>query len=171
MACHQYMRDSLRRQRQSLPPFASSPRNWTGYTCTINRKDGCHDVSVWRSNLLFIGIPEMAETNDIFSFMRQMVPQLLGEANFSSPPVMERCHCIGVKDNSRTKGPRPILLKFHYYQDKLKLMKLSMVKTEFLLYERARVCTYLDFTTGLVQKCQGFDEAKTKLRDRGINTP
>ena len=121
-----------------------------------------------RSNLRFIGIPERAEGNDILSFMRRLVPQLLGEANFSSSPVIERCHRTGVKDNSRAKGPRPILVKFHYFQDKLKIMNLSREKTEPLQYEGARVYIYPDFSAGLVQRRRGFDEAKKKLRDRGI---
>ena len=121
-----------------------------------------------RSNLRFIGIPERAEGNDILSFMRRLVPQLLGEANFSSSPVIERCHRTGVKDNSRAKGPRPILVKFHYFQDKLKIMSLSWEKTEPLQYEGARVYIYPDFSAGLVQRRRGFDEAKKKLRDRGI---
>lgn len=121
-----------------------------------------------RSNLRFICIPERAEANDILSFMRCLVPQLLGEVNFSTSPVIERCHRTSVKDNFRAKGPRPILVKFHYFQDRLKIMKLSREKTEPLQYEGARVYIYPDFSAGLVQRRRGFDEAKKKLCDWGI---
>ena len=100
--------------------------------------------------------------------MRRLVPQLLGEASFSTPPVIERCHCTDVKDNSRAKGPRPMLVKFHFLQDKLKIMKLSREKTGPLQYEGARVNIYSDFSAGLVQRRRGFDEAKKKLHDQGI---
>lgn len=86
-----------------------------------------------RSNLRFI--PERAEANDILGFMRHLVPQLLGEANFSTPPLIERCHRTAVRDNFRAKGPRPILVKFHYFQDKLKILKLSREKKEPLQYK------------------------------------
>lgn len=121
-----------------------------------------------RSNLRFIGIPERAEARDILGFMRQMIPQLLGEANFPTFPVIERCHRIGMQDNSRAKGPRPILVKFHYFQDKLKVMKLAREKNVSLQYKGARVFIYPDFSAGLVQRRRGFDAVKKKLRDRDI---
>uniref|UniRef100_A0A3B4VAQ2 L1 transposable element RRM domain-containing protein n=1 Tax=Seriola dumerili TaxID=41447 RepID=A0A3B4VAQ2_SERDU len=119
-----------------------------------------------RSNLRFIGIPERAKARDIVGFMRHLIPQLLGEVNFFTPPVIERCHRSGVQDNSRAKSPRPILVKFHYFQDKLKIMKLSREKKEPLQYKGVRVSIYLDFSAGLVQRRRGFDAVKKKLRDQ-----
>lgn len=121
-----------------------------------------------RSNLRFIGIPERAESNDILGFMRHLVPHLLGEANFSTPPVIERCHRTAVRDNFRAKGPRPILVKFHYFQDRLKILKLSREKKEPLQYKGNRIYIYPDFSAGLVQGRWGFDTIKKKLRDRDI---
>ena len=82
--------------------------------------------------------------------------------------VIERCHRTGVQDNFRAKGPRPILVKFLHFQDKLKIMKLSREKKEPLLYKGARVFIYPDFSAGLVQRRRGFDAVKKKLRDRDI---
>lgn len=99
--------------------------------------------------------------------MRHLIPQLLGEVNFSTPSVIERCHRI--QDNSRTKGPRPILVNFHHFQDKIKVMKLSRENKECLQYKGARVFIYPDFSAGLVQRRRGFDAVKEKLCDRDIN--
>uniref|UniRef100_A0A3Q3GQF7 L1 transposable element RRM domain-containing protein n=1 Tax=Labrus bergylta TaxID=56723 RepID=A0A3Q3GQF7_9LABR len=101
-----------------------------------------------RSNLRFIGIPERVKR--------------------ISPPVIERCHRTAVKDNSRAKGPRPILVKLHYFQDKMKIMKLSREKKEPPQYKGARVYIYPDFSAGLIQRLRGFDAVKKKLRDRDI---
>ncbi|XP_041659596.1 uncharacterized protein LOC121520290 [Cheilinus undulatus] len=121
-----------------------------------------------RSNLRFIGIPEKAEGNNILDFMSCLIPQLLGEANFSTPPVIERCHRTAVKDTSRAKGPRPIVVKLHYFQDKIKIMKLSREKKEPPQYKGARVYIYPDFSAGLIQRRRRFDAVKKKLRDRDI---
>lgn len=131
------------------------------------------DLKAWenrgrRSNPHFIGIPKSAEANDILGFMRHLVPHLLGEANFTTPPVIERCRGTAVKDNLRDKGPRPILVKFHYFQDKMKILKLSRERKEPLQYKGTRVYIYPDFSAGLVQRRRGFDTIKKKLRDQGI---
>ena len=112
------------------------------------------------SNLRFIGIPQNAEGNDILGFMRHLVVELLGEANFPTPPVIERCHRTAVRDNLRAKGPRPILVKFHYFQDKLKISKLSREKKEPLQYKGTRVYIYPDFSAGLVPETPGLRYGK-----------
>ncbi|KAL7375779.1 hypothetical protein ABVT39_023808 [Epinephelus coioides] len=62
------------------------------------------------SNLRFINVPEKAEGRDILSFINRLIPLLLGEVNFPTPPVIERCHRSSfIKLNSRA-GPRPILV-------------------------------------------------------------
>lgn len=135
------------------------------------------DLKIWaddaenrstRSNLHFVGIPERVESKDITGFMGCLIPQLLGEANFPTPLVIERCHRTGRKDNSRAKGPRPILVKFHYFQDKPRIMKLSREKNVPLEYNGARVHIYPGFSAGLVQRRREYDAAKKKLRDRDI---
>lgn len=113
--------------------------------------------------------------------MSHLIPQLLGEANFPVSPMIERCHRIGILDNFKAKGPRPILVKFHYFQDKLKIMKLARNKKEPLQYKtRAKnqdgssiekevhVYIYLDFSAGVVQRRREFDAVKKKFCDRDI---
>lgn len=132
-----------------------------------------------RSNLRFIGIPEKAEAKDILGFMGHLIPQLLGETNFSVPPTIERCHRIGIMDNVNAKGPRPILVKFQHFQDKLKIMKLARDKKDLLQYKaravnqegslkEVRVYIYPDFSAGVVQRRREFDTVKKKFRDRDI---
>lgn len=132
-------------------------------------------------NLRFICIPKRAEAKDILGFMNHLIPQLLGEANFPVSPMIESCHHIGILDNVKAKGPRPILVKFHYFQDKLKIMKLAMNKKEPLQYKaRAKnqdgssiekevhVYIYPDFSAGVVQIRREFDAVKKKFCDRDI---
>ncbi|KAJ8269440.1 hypothetical protein COCON_G00120470 [Conger conger] len=114
------------------------------------------------SNLRFISVPDKSEGKDILG-LKLLIPQLLGEANFPTPD--ERCHRSPtfLKQNSRA-GPRPILVKFLHFQEKLKIMKLSRGKKE-LVYNGTRVHIYPDFSAGLVQKRRQFDPLKKRLRD------
>ncbi|CAM4574596.1 unnamed protein product [Leuciscus chuanchicus] len=132
-----------------------------------------------RSNLRFIGIPEKAEAKDILGFMSHLIPQVLGETHFSVPPMIERCYRIGIMDNVKAKGPRPILVKFQHFQDKLKIMKLARDNKDILQYKAravnqegsskvVRVYIYPDFSTGVVQRRREFDSVKKKFRDRDI---
>lgn len=83
-------------------------------------------------NLRFISILEKAEGEDIRGFMYRLIPQLLGIENFSNSTI-QNCHRnpAFLRENSRA-GPRLILVKFLYLQDKSKIMKLSRDKKELL---------------------------------------
>ena len=52
--------------------------------------------------------------------MNHLIPLLLGEVNFTTPPVIEHCHHSQsfLKQSSRA-GPRPILVKLLHFQDKI----------------------------------------------------
>ena len=132
-----------------------------------------------RSNLRFVGIPERAEAGDVLGFISHLIPKLLGEANFSVPPVIERCHRTGILDNVKAKGPRPILVKLQCFQDKLKIMKLARDKRDPLQYKAravnqggslkdVQIFIYPDFSAGVVQRRREFDAVKKKLCDREI---
>ncbi len=86
--------------------------------------------------------------------MHRLIPQLLGIENFPTPPVMQNCHRnpTFLRENSRA-GPRPILVRFLYLQDKSKIMKLSRDKKE-LLYNGRQVHIYPDFSAELSEKCK-----------------
>lgn len=134
-----------------------------------------------RSNLCFIGIPERAEAKDILGFMSRLIPELLGEDNFPVPLMIERCHRTGSVDNIKLRCPKPILVKFLLFQDKVKIMKLARDKKEPLWYKMTdknqdgsskekdvQVLIYPDFYAGVVQRRREFDAVKKKFRDRVI---
>lgn len=132
-------------------------------------KERVEDAKNWSRayNLRFISIPEKAEGDDIRGFMHRLIPQLLGVENFPTPPVIQNCHRnpAFLRENSRP-GPRPILVKFFYLQDKSEIMKLSRDKKE-LLYNGRRVHIYPDFSAELSEKRKQFNPLKKQLQERG----
>lgn len=120
------------------------------------------------SNLRFLHIPERAEGRDILGFMNQLIPRLLGKDNFPTPPNIERVHrSPTARRQDFGAGPRPILVKFLNFQDKLKILRLAQVKKE-LTFNGVRVHIYPDFSAGLLQRRRQFDPIKKKLRDLDI---
>lgn len=130
------------------------------------------------NNLRFIGIPERAESNDIFGFMGRLIPQLLGGTNFPTPPEIENCHRTGDLDDS--KGPRPVLVKFQHLQTKRRIMRLAREKEELFFKTMAQnrdgsttekqcqIHIFPDFSAGVNKRRREFDGIKKKFREREI---
>ncbi len=115
------------------------------------------------SNLRFFGIPEHKEGRDVIAFMSQLILQLLGKDNFPVAPVIERAHRSPTFSSSTSSAsPRPILVKFLHFQDKVKILRLARVKGE-LIHMGARIHVYPDFSAGLVKKRRQFDAVKKSL--------
>ncbi|KAK7901123.1 hypothetical protein WMY93_017892 [Mugilogobius chulae] len=113
-----------------------------------------------RCNLRFINVPEKAEGVDSHT------PR---EGNFATVPVVERAHRSPTysSSSSRPGPPRPILVKFLNFQDKMKILRLAREK-ENLKFGESKVHIYPDFSPGLVKKRREFDVVKRQLRAADI---
>ena len=64
-------------------------------------------------------------------------------------------------------GPRPILVKFHLLQDKVKLLRLAQAKRE-LFFRGCTIHIYPDYSAGVLQKRREFNNIKNKLSELNI---
>lgn len=119
------------------------------------------------SNLRFVRIPESAEGRDTLGFMSKLIPHLLGQENFSTPPVIERAHRTPMFRNNDRAGPRPILIKLRDFQDKVKILRLAREKKE-LVFQGNQIHIYPDFSAELVKKRRSFDPVKRRLRELNL---
>ena len=120
------------------------------------------------SNLRFLHVPERSEGKDIKGFMEKLIPHLLGVENFPTPPVMEKIHRQPATRRQDSKaGPRPILVKFLNFQDKLKILRLAREKKE-LVYKGGRIHVYADYSAALLKKRRLFDPVKKTCQERNI---
>uniref|UniRef100_A0A672Z1F5 L1 transposable element RRM domain-containing protein n=1 Tax=Sphaeramia orbicularis TaxID=375764 RepID=A0A672Z1F5_9TELE len=119
-----------------------------------------------RPNLRFISVPEKSEGGDIVAFMsQQLIPKLLRRESFPKAPVVERAHGSPTFNTSVRLGasrPRPILVKFLSFQDKVKIMRLAKEKGD-LVFEGNAIHIYPDFSLGIVKKRHKYDAVKRKL--------
>jgi len=83
-----------------------------------------------RSNLRVIGLPENAEGRDVESFLEKWIPEVLGPENFPTPLVIERAHRIpgGRPKPNSPLTPRPLILKFLNFRDKVRVMQAARAK-------------------------------------------
>ena len=122
-------------------------------------------------NLRFISVPEKSEGSDIHDFMSKLIPHLLGAENFASPPAIERCHRSPTFITPRTDGqankPRPILVRFLRYQEKVRIQNLAREKGP-LYFAGKQVYIFPDFSAALLKKRAKFDPVKKRFKDLHI---
>lgn len=114
-------------------------------------------------NLRFINVPEKSEGSDMIVFLNQLIPLLFGRDHFSALPVIETARRSPTFSSGSRPAPRPILVKFQLFQDKVKILRLAREMKE-LSYKGTRVHIYPDFSAGLIKKRRQFDAVKKKLR-------
>lgn len=118
-----------------------------------------------QSNLLLVGIAEGAEKNDPVSFVRRVLPELLGAERFPDPLQVERAHRISTA-NAASRS-RPIIIKFLNFQDKLKVLRSAREKGD-LLHNGRRVYIYPDYSAAVQARRKQFLPVKRKLQTMGI---
>lgn len=137
-------------------------------------------------NLRFLHVPEKAEGSDIRGFMTELIKQLLGADNFTTPPAIEIAHRSPTQlttptnqnktgeqrrvtpDNKKPGPPRPIFVKFLSLCDRQHILNLSKEKQE-LYYEGHRVYIYPDYSAATTNKRRKFDAVKKRLRDLNMD--
>lgn len=95
-------------------------------------------------------------------FVERLIPKLLGEEHFPTPPAIERAHRLG----RATDRVRPVIVKFLNYRDKEKVLRLAREKTPLL--EEKRVSFYPDYSVETQRRIMAFSEVKRRLREGNI---
>lgn len=106
-------------------------------TCKMDDLENraCH------SNLRMVGLPEGKEGTDMCTFLKNMIPEVLGE--FPNPLIIERAYRIGSVQSQVGKGaspvrPRVIVMKFLNYADKERVMAAARDAGE-IKYNEAKI--------------------------------
>ncbi|KAL1265745.1 hypothetical protein QQF64_003772 [Cirrhinus molitorella] len=116
-----------------------------------------------RNNLRFVGVKESSEGNDIAGFMSRLIPLILGQDNFSTPPIIEWAYRSPTERQSGRASSRPVMVKLLNFQDKLKILRIAREKK--LEYNGTRIYIYPDFSADLMKRRRSFDPVKRKLRE------
>uniref|UniRef100_A0A671KF25 L1 transposable element RRM domain-containing protein n=1 Tax=Sinocyclocheilus anshuiensis TaxID=1608454 RepID=A0A671KF25_9TELE len=116
-----------------------------------------------RSNIKITNIPEKSEGSDTVGYLESLIPQLLGNDNFTSPITLERAHRLGRPSD----WTRHIIAKFLNYREKDKVLRLAREKGAVYLNDK-QISFFPDYSVEIQRKINGFNGVKKKLREKNI---
>lgn len=99
-----------------------------------------------RKNIRIVGLPEEAEGKDPTQFFETWLPEILHIETKSGRVKLERAHRSLAPSTQR---PQPVLVRFHNYQDKQRVMNAAWEmgrKNQALKHEDATVMIFQDFS-------------------------
>lgn len=78
-----------------------------------------------RKNIRIIGLPEGVEGTNPAAFLKSWLPKVLHIGAKMGRMKLEQAHRTLPHRPSPTQRPKPVLARFHNYQDKQRIMKAS----------------------------------------------
>lgn len=126
-----------------------------------------------RKNIRIIGLPEGAEGDNPIRFFESWLPDVLKIETKAGRIKLERAHRALVNETSRptpSNKPRSVVVRFHNYQDKQRVMNASWnmgERKEVLKHDGATVMIFQDFSAAVLRKRKGFDGVKKRLKAIG----
>lgn len=119
-----------------------------------------------RQNIRIVGIKEGEEKANPTDFVTRLIPQLLGQSNFSKPIKIDRAHRSLKPKPQDNERPRVIIAKVHNDCDVSKILRLSRQQAP-LNYQGSRVFIFPDYTAEVSSQRQAFNNVKKRLTDSG----
>lgn len=125
-----------------------------------------------RLNIRLLGMAEGLETNQAVNFLESWLPQFLKIPTDTGRIRLERAHRVpGSRLSAAADKPRPLLLRFHAFQDKQRVIESARRASQgnALVYNGSRLFFYNDFSASVFKKRKAFDPVKRQLREQGIS--
>ena len=123
-------------------------------------------------NIRIVGLPEEAEGEDPTQFFETWLPKILHIKTKSGRVKLKRAHRSLAPKPPSTQRRRPVLVRFHIYQDKQRVMTAAWEmgrKNQELNYEDAKVMIFQDFSASVIRRRKGYDGVKKHLRALGAD--
>lgn len=122
-----------------------------------------------RKNLRIIGLPENAEGTNPTAYLQTWIPEFLGIETKSGMLKLERAHRIFMPKADARGRPRPLIVRFHNFQDKQRVMDASRRAAQKgdLMYNSCKISFYQDFSADVQRKRKEFYVVRQKLQQMG----
>lgn len=119
-----------------------------------------------RLNIRIIGIEEGEEGARPTEFISKLIPELLGQDNFSKRVKVDRAHRSLKEKPKPNERPRPFIAKLHNESDVRDILRLCREKGT-LKYNDEKVSIFPDYTAEVVNQRKAFKNVKIRLIDAG----
>lgn len=119
-----------------------------------------------RFNVRVTSLPEKSEGEDVIKFMSNFFYDVLGPEVYQAPPTLDIAHRIGRERSGRAEKPRVMIVRFHYYQDKVRALKADR---NHLVWRDQKVLFFPDYAPETVKLRASFKKIKSLLWSKKVS--
>lgn len=123
-----------------------------------------------RRNVRILNLSEEAEGTNPTLFFERWLPEVLRIKTKDGRIKLDRAHRVTGFKPSPTQKPRPVIVRFHNYQDKQRVMNASWNmgrNGQAVIHDGATVMFFPDMSAALARKRKGYGVVKKRLRTLG----
>ena len=122
-----------------------------------------------RKNIPIFNIPENMEGRNALEYFEHWLPEFLNLEIKGGRVKLERAHRSLAPKPGNDQRPRPVIVRFHAFPDKQKVMAAVRCKASNgdIIVEGKRISFYNDLSAAVLRRRKEFAEAKRRLRDIG----
>ncbi|XP_060706777.1 uncharacterized protein LOC132832698 isoform X2 [Hemiscyllium ocellatum] len=124
-----------------------------------------------RKNIWIIGLPEDKEGERPAEFVEDWLQKFLDLETGMRGLKIEKAHRVAARRSGLGQHPRPFLVRFHHYRDKVTVMEASRLQgkdSKGLIYEGSEIMFFQGFSVAVIQKQKSYDGVKRRLKELGI---
>lgn len=121
-----------------------------------------------RQNLRIVGLPEGLEGRSPLEFISELLQTVIGHKVFPTSPELDRAHRTPAPKPALGQRPRAIIVRFHRYQDKERVLRWARSQTEDIKFDGNRILFFPDMSASLAKQRATFKDIKAKLYTAGI---
>lgn len=124
-----------------------------------------------RKNIGVVGLPEGAEGSQPITFFERWSPEFLRIETKAGRIKMEWVHRTPASKPGPDRRPRPVLIRFHNFSDKQKVLEAARRRGSSghsLRYDGSNVMFFQDISAETARKRKQFDEVKGRFKTLGV---
>lgn len=124
-----------------------------------------------RCNIRLVGLPEGTEGSDPVNFMETWLPSHLKITTKTGKIKLGRAHRSQAPKPGHNQRPRPIIMKFHNFADKQRVMDAARrlgTEPDHPARTGPRISFFNDYSAAVVKKRKAFDDVKERLKKMNI---
>lgn len=120
-----------------------------------------------RNNIRIVGLLESIEGPQPAAFFSNLLPQLLGEETLPTPPELDCAHRSLTVKLKQGEKPRPVIIRFHNYRTKEKVIREARKRRSELFYHGKPIAFYEDYTPDVMEQRAAYRDVIAQLYQLG----
>lgn len=121
-----------------------------------------------RCNVRILGITEREEGTNAVKYLERWIPEYLHLDTADGRIILDRAHRALGPMPPIGQRPRPLIVKFHYYSDKARVMEAARRHDQNETPRQQRVLFFNDYSAEIVRKRKAYDGVKAQLREMKV---